>query len=81
MKQHNQIGKYTKKESVLLAKKGKTFVTNNNKTYQFDYEKIGKKYHFIILYLDKRWFISESDFNRHSMDDILNLIESANEIA
>lgn len=79
MKQHNQIGKYTKKESVLLAKKGKTFVTNNNKTYQFDYEKIGNKYHFIICYLDKRWRMTESDFNRHSMDDILNSIELSNQ--
>jgi len=36
MKQHNQIGKYTKKQDRLDAKKGRTFITPNNDEYTFD---------------------------------------------
>ena len=50
MKQVNQIGKYTKKDDVLLAKAGRTFVTPNNKEYIFDFLKEGSKYIFIINY-------------------------------
>jgi len=77
MKQHNQIGKYPKKELVLDGKKGRNFVTPKNKTYQFDYEKIGNSYNFIIIYMGKRMRMKESDFNKHNIDDILISIENS----
>ena len=80
MKQHNQIGKYTKKEEVLKAKSGRTFVTPKNKEYVFSYEKEGNKYIFVINYLGKKWRIKESDFNRSNIDDLLESIEKSNEI-
>ena len=61
MKQHNQIGKYTRKDEVLNAKVGKTFITPQNKEYSFDYRKEGSKYIYIIVYMGKRWQIMESD--------------------
>lgn len=77
MKQYNQIGKYTKKEVVLNAKKGRTFVTPMGKEYQFDYERVSKNsYHFIILYKDKRWRMKESEFNRSDIDSLLISIEN-----
>jgi hypothetical protein len=77
MKQVNQIGKYTKKEDVLMAKSGKTFVTPNNKEYIFDFEKEGRKYIFVINYLGYRMRINESDFNRTNIDDLLCSIEKS----
>ena len=77
MKQVNQIGKHTKKDDVLKAKKGRTFVTPNNKEYIFDFEKIGNKYHFIVVYMGKRCRMNESDFNRTPIDTILNSIEQS----
>jgi len=77
MKQVNQIGKYTKKEDVLMGKKGRTFVTPQNKEYIFDFEKIGSKYHFIIVYMGKRCRMNESDFNRIPIDNVLNSIEES----
>jgi hypothetical protein len=76
MKQINQIGKYTKKESVLLAKKGKTFVTPQNRTYVFDYEKIGNKYMFILCYNGYRMQVKEADFNRSNIDDLLAIMHN-----
>jgi len=75
MKQHNQIGKYTKKEEFLNGYKGRTFVTPKNKEYVFDYTKEGNKYIFIIGYQGKRMQIRESDFNKHKIDDLLSLME------
>jgi len=44
MKQHNQTGKYIKKQDRLDAKKGRTFITPNNDEYTFDdYYKEGRK--------------------------------------
>jgi hypothetical protein len=77
MKQINQIGKYTKKHEVLSAKSGKTFVTPNNKTYVFDFTQEGRKYIFIINYMGYRMRISESDFNKSNIDDLLNSIEKS----
>jgi hypothetical protein len=75
MKQHNQIGKYTKKEEVLLAKSGKTFVTPNNKSWVFSYVKQGNKYIFCIEYKGYKMHIPESDFNKTNIDDLLCTME------
>jgi hypothetical protein len=77
MKQVNQIGKYTKKDDVLMAKAGRTFVTPNNKEYIFDFFKEGRKYIFVINYLGYKMRISESDFNRTNIDDLLCSIEKS----
>jgi hypothetical protein len=78
MKQANQIGKYTKKDDVLMAKAGKTFVTPNNKEYIFDYVKEGRRYIFIINYLGYKMRVKESDFNTTDIEYLLNVIEDAN---
>ncbi len=75
MKQVNQRGKYTKKDSVLMAKSGRTFVTPNNKQYVFDFIKEGRKYIFVINYFGHKMRISESDFNRANIDDLLGSME------
>ena len=75
MKQVNQIGKYTKKDDVLMAKAGRTFVTPNNKEYIFDFTKEGRKYIFVINYLGYKMRINESDFNRTNIEDLLCSIE------
>ena len=75
MKQHNQIGKRYRKLEILEAKKGRTFVTPNNKEYQFDFIKEGNKYTFVIIYKGNRMRMSESDFNRTNIDSLLNSIE------
>ena len=77
MKQVNQIGKYTKKDDVLMAKAGRTFVTPNNKEYIFDFIKEGRKYIFVINYLSYKMRINESDFNRTNIDDLLCSIEKS----
>lgn len=77
MKQINQIGKYTKKDDVLMVKAGRTFVTPNNKEYIFDFTKEGRKYIFVINYLGYKMRINESDFNRANIDDLLCLIEKS----
>jgi hypothetical protein len=77
MKQVNQIGKYTKKDDVLMAKAGRTFVTPNNKEYIFDFIKEGRKYIFVIYYLGYKMRINESDFNRTNIDDLLCSIEKS----
>lgn len=75
MKQHNQIGKYTTKEEIIKAKNGKTFITPNNKEYVFNYMKQGNKYTFILTYLEHKMRISETDFNRINIDELLSTIE------
>lgn len=77
MKQVNQVGKYTKKDDVLTAKAGRTFVTPNNKKYVFDFTKEGRKYIFVINYLGYKMRISESDFNRANIDDLLCSMEKS----
>ena len=63
MKQHNQIGKYIKKQDKLDAQKGRTFITPNNNEYTFDdYYKEGKKYIYVIGYKGKQFEIAEQDF-------------------
>jgi hypothetical protein len=81
MKQINQIGKYTRKQEIIDAKRGRTFITPQNRSYVFDYNKVGTKYIFIINYLDKRWQITESDFNKTNIDDLLKSIELSNKIS
>lgn len=80
MKQFNQIGKRIKKDDFLNARRGRTFVSPQNKEYQLDYEKIGRIYHIVIIYLGKRWRMNEPDFNRSNINDILNSIENSNQI-
>ena len=77
MKQFNQIGKYTKKDDVLQAKAGRTFVTPENRSYIFDYTKHGNKYIFIIEYKNHRMQIKESDFNRTNIDDLLTIMDNS----
>ena len=73
--QVNQIGKYRKKEAVLDAKKNRTWVTPQNKEYQFDYRKEGRSYIFILIYNGLKMQIKESDYNKHSIDDLLNIMK------
>lgn len=76
MKQFNQIGKRPKKDEVLNAKVGKTFVSPQNKSYSFDYEKRGNKYIYIIIYKGERMQVAESDFNKTPIDVLLTAIEN-----
>jgi len=75
MIQINQIGKYHRKDTLLDAKKGRTFVTPKNKEYQFDYRKEGRSYIFILIYDGKRMQIKETDYNRHSIDELLEIMK------
>lgn len=77
MKQANQIGKKTKKEQLFQAYAGRTFVTPCNKSYVFNYDKLGNKYTIVIGYMGQNWRISESDFNRNDIDVLLNGIEQS----
>lgn len=88
MIQRNQVGKKRRKDDVLDAKKGRNWVTPKNRTYQFDYERVGNKYFYIIIYKGSRMKIPESDFNRtdidsllDSMDDGLNIKEGRMKLA
>lgn len=76
MIQHNQIGKYRKKDDVLNAKVGATFVTPKGRTYKFNYEKVGRKYIFILEYRDTKMQVKEVDYNRSNTDDLLQLIDN-----
>ena len=73
MKQHNQIGKYIRKDELLNAKVGRTFVTPKNNQYTFNYRKEGRKYIFIIGYKEYNFEIVECAYNLLEVD---NLIES-----
>ena len=77
LKQHNQIGKYTKKEDVLNAKVGRIFVTPKNNEYTFNYKKEGRKYIFIISYKGYNMQISESDFNRTPIDTLIDVMKKS----
>lgn len=71
MKQYNQIGKYTKKEEVLSAKRNKTYVTPKGYSYVFDYTKQGNKYIFIINYKGYKMQVKESVFNTTNIDVLI----------
>ena len=72
MIQHNQVGKYRSKDSVLDAKVGKTIVLPSGKEYQFkEYRKEGRRYIFVITYKGNHCQILESDFNRTDMEVFL----------
>ncbi len=77
MKQHNQIGKYTTKDEILLAKKGKTFITPSNNSYVFDFKKEGRKYIFIIDFKGFKMQINEPDFNKTPIDTLLNVMQQS----
>ncbi len=53
MLQHNQIGKYKNKQSVINAKLNQVYVTPNGERYSLiKFEKIGNKRHYIYQWLD-----------------------------
>lgn len=76
MIQHNQIGKYRRKEDVLNAKRGKTFVTPNGEEYQLDYEKRGNKYIIIFIHRGIRMQVKEAEFNKTPIRHLILAIES-----
>ena len=75
MFQKSEVGKKRSKLSVLEAKKGGTFVTPQNRSYQFDFEKVGRKYIIIIIYKGERMQVSEVDYNRIPTDELLIAME------
>ena len=75
MLQAKEIGKRRSKVSVLDAKKGRTFVTPKNRSYIFDYTKVGNKYIFIIEYKDYRMQVDESTFNRTDIDTLIEVMQ------
>jgi hypothetical protein len=76
MLQAKEIGKKRSKVSVLDAKKGRTFVTPKNRSYIFDYKKVGNKYIFIIEYKDYRMQVDESTFNRTDIDILIDAMQN-----
>jgi len=73
----NQVSKHTKttsKYEYFEAKKGRTFITPQNKTYVFDFRTEGRKYIIILNYMGYKMQVSESDFNLTNIDDLLNCI-------
>jgi hypothetical protein len=74
MIQYNQVGKYKSKQSVLDAKKNRTFITPKGRTYMFDYFKDGRKYIFTLIYKGIRMNIKESDYNLTDIDDLIDAI-------
>ena len=69
MIQHNQVGKYTKKEEVLKAKLGGTYILPSGRSYEFtEYRKEGRRYIFVITYKGRRFQIKESDYNLVDLD-------------
>lgn len=75
LKPNRQIGKRSRKEDVLDAKKNRTWITPKGKKYEFDYEKQGSRYIFILIYKDNRMRVPESDWNRTDIDDLINSME------
>lgn len=63
------------KETVFLAKKGKTFVTPENREYVFDYKKEGNKYTILLTYKGQRYQMSEKDFFAFTTDKLLKKME------
>ena len=76
MIQHNQVGKYRKKDSVLDAKVGKTFILPSGKEYQFkSYRKEGRRYIFTITYKGNNCQFPESDFNKINLCDFFTQMD------
>ena len=76
MIQHNQVGKYRKKEDVLNAKVGHTYVLGSRKSYEFtEWRKEGRKYIFVITYKGIRCQLKESDYNTMDLDKFLEQME------
>ena len=75
LKPNKEIGKKSKKDDILDAKVGRTWVTPKGRHYQFDYTKDGSKYLFIIIYKGHRMKCKEVDFNRMNIDDLLDIME------
>jgi hypothetical protein len=74
MKQHNQIGKYTKKEEILKGKKGRTFITPQNQEYTFDdFYKEGREYIYVISYKGEQFEVKEKDFESFAQSKFLTL--------
>ena len=77
MIQHNQVGKYRKKDTVLDAKVGRTFVLPSGKSYEFtEYRKEGRRYIFVITYKGCRCQISESYFCKMDIEQFLTQMET-----
>ena len=82
MKQHNQIGKYIKKDEILNAKIGRTFLLPSGREYQFtEYRKEGRRYIFVITYNGYRIQIKEVDFNTVDLDVFFIQLENDIKIA
>ena len=76
MIQHNQIGKYRTKESVLNAKIGGTYLLPSGKRYKFlSWEKQGRRYIYAIEYNGVKCRLSEVDFNTN-MENVLQAMEN-----
>jgi len=76
MIQHNQVGKYRKKDEVLNAKVGRVFVLPSGKEYTFEkYEKIGQKYFFTLLYKGVKCRFREVDFNTLNIEQWATMME------
>ena len=75
LKPSKEVGKKSKKDDILDAKVGRTWVTPKNRHYQFDYTKDGNKYIFIVIYKGHRMRCKESDFNKMNIDDLIDIME------
>jgi hypothetical protein len=84
LKQHNQLGKVPKKNDLLNARAGKTFVTPLNREFVFNYRREGRKYIFILTYRGHNIQVKESEFNLTPIDDLLRVMDKelndANEV-
>jgi poly(3-hydroxyalkanoate) synthetase len=73
MMQHNQVGKYRKKESILDARKGRIYITPLNNQYTFiDYKKHSNEYVFIIEYKGHLYHVREKDYMQYTQDCLLS---------
>lgn len=66
-----------KKQEYLETKKGKKYITPNNKEYIFDYNKVGSKYIFIIEYKGYKMQLKEYEFNTTNIDQLLTCMENS----
>jgi len=62
-------------EDYLKAKKYKSFVSPNGEKYEFDYEKTGRKYIYILIYNGHKMQIKPKDFNNTPIDDLIDLMK------
>lgn len=76
MFQRKEIGQYRSKQSVFEVKKGRTFVTPQNRSYQFDYRKEGAKYIIILNYKGLNMQVSEVDYNTIDTDILLQSMDN-----